>query len=181
MRTVLELRGEPCIELEEEREFKDSLVFSRSFSTPVTEEKVMGEVLSSYAQRACMRLSSRSTEARILTAWAMTSRYGEGAGHAPSVTLTLPAPTDDPLTMMRAAKSLLPHIREGTRYTRAGVTLTGLAPAGRQRSSISSRRIRRGQAWALCCSGCGAGPAPSPSAWAAPASAPRRSGRCAGR
>lgn len=134
MRTVLELRGEPCIELEEEREFKDSLVFSRSFSTPVTEEKVMGEVLSSYAQRACMRLSSRSTEARILTAWAMTSRYGEGAGHAPSVTLTLPAPTDDPLTMMRAAKSLLPHIREGTRYTRAGVTLTGLAPAGRQRS-----------------------------------------------
>lgn len=134
MRTVLELRGEPCIEMEEEREFKDSLVFSRSFSAPVTSREVMDQVLSSYAQRACTRLNSRRTEARILTAWAMTSHYSERSHHAPSVTLTLPAPTDDPVTMMRAAKALLPQITEGIRYTKAGITLTDLAPAGRQQT-----------------------------------------------
>ena len=33
---------------------------------------------------------------------------------------------------MRAAKRLLPLIEEGRRYTKAGITLTGLSPAGQQ-------------------------------------------------
>ncbi|WP_345478446.1 Y-family DNA polymerase [Nesterenkonia rhizosphaerae] len=137
MRTVMELNSHACIELEEEREFRDSLVFSRSFSAPVTTREVMDQVLSSYAQRACSRLNKRSTEARTVTAWAMTSWHSTGpeaesAFHSPSATASLPSPTSDPVTLMRAAKRLLPLIEEGRRYTKAGITLTGLSPAGQQ-------------------------------------------------
>ena len=132
MRTVLELRGQPCIELEESRDFHDSLVFSRSFSSPVSTPEVMEQVLTSYAQRACTRLNTRASEARTLTAWAMTSWYGSRESESPSVTLSLPAPTNDPMVLSRAAKALLPKITEGTRYTKAGITLTDLTPAGAQ-------------------------------------------------
>lgn len=132
MRTVLELRGQPCIQLEEEREFRDSLVFSRSFSTPVSTREIMAQVMASYAQRACTRLNSRSTEAKTLTAWAMTSQFNSAAEDSPSATLSLPAPTNDPVLLTRAAQALLPRMTEGTRYTKAGITLTDLSPRGAQ-------------------------------------------------
>lgn len=134
MRTLLELRGQPCVELADAREFHDSLVFSRSFSAPVTERGTMEQVLTSYAQRACTRLNTRQSEARALTAWAMTSWYSTSGFDSPSVTLSLPAPTNDPVLLSRAAKALLPQITEGTRYTKAGITLTDLSPAGVQPS-----------------------------------------------
>ncbi|RJN32175.1 Y-family DNA polymerase [Nesterenkonia natronophila] len=132
MRTVLELRGQPCIQLEEEREFRDSLVFSRSFSTPVSTRETMAQVLASYAQRACTRLNSRDTVAQTLTSWAMTSRFNAVKQESPSATLSLPAPSNDPVLLTRAAQALLPRIVEGTRYTKAGITLTGLSPSGAQ-------------------------------------------------
>lgn len=132
MRTLLELHGQPCVELEDSREFHDSLVFSRSFSTPVTTVETMEQVLVSYAQRACTRLNTRQTEAKTLTAWAMTSWHSSSVFESPSATLSLPVPTNDPVLLSRAAKALLPKIKEGTRYTKAGITLTDLFPAGAQ-------------------------------------------------
>src|SRR5690625_6779434 len=58
MRTLLELRGTPCIPMEEERELKDQLLFSRSFSEPITDRKHMEQVLGIYAQRAATRTCS---------------------------------------------------------------------------------------------------------------------------
>jgi DNA polymerase V len=89
-------------------------------------------VLASYAQRACTRLNSRDTVARTLTSWAMTSRFSSVQQESPSATLSLPAPTNDPVLLTRAAQALLPRIVEGTRYTKAGITLTNLSPAGAQ-------------------------------------------------
>ncbi|WP_120002827.1 Y-family DNA polymerase [Nesterenkonia muleiensis] len=133
MRSLLELRGQPCVELTDARDFLDSLVFSRSFSSPVTTAETMEQVLVSYAQRACTRLNTRQSEAKTLTAWAMTSWHSNNSVfESPSATLSLPAPTNDPVILSRAAKSLLPKIKEGTRYTKAGITLTDLSPAGSQ-------------------------------------------------
>jgi DNA polymerase V len=57
MRTVLELQGTPCIALEEARIGRDQLIFSRSFSTPVTTARAVRQVLSVYAQMASGRLA----------------------------------------------------------------------------------------------------------------------------
>lgn len=134
MRTVLELRGIPCIPLGEEKEIKDQLIFSRSFSTPITNTLEMEQVMGVYAQQASARLHKHDRHARILTAWAMTSHFNDKQSHSPAVTVALPGPTSDPLLITRAAKELLPQILDGVKYARAGIVLTDLRPAGAQRT-----------------------------------------------
>lgn len=132
MRTLLELRGTPCIPLEEEREIKDQLIYSRSFSQPVTDRDGMEQVLSIYAQMASARLHRHNREAKVLSAWAMTSYFNEDQTHHPAVTLSLSGYSADPVVLTKAAKSLLERIRPGTRYTRAGIVVTDLRPVGAQ-------------------------------------------------
>ncbi|MBP2376454.1 Y-family DNA polymerase [Paeniglutamicibacter psychrophenolicus] len=132
MRTVLELRGTPCIPLEEEYEIKDQLIFSRSFSTPITDAHGMEQVLGIYAQQASARLHKHQRQAKVLSAWAMTSYYNTQDNHQPAVTVALPGPTADPLLLTRAAKALLPKILDGVKYARAGIVVTDVRPTGAQ-------------------------------------------------
>ncbi|GAA1495398.1 Y-family DNA polymerase [Paeniglutamicibacter kerguelensis] len=132
MRTILELRGIPCIPMEEEHEIKDQLIFSRSFSTPITDTHGMEQVLGIYAQQASARLHKHQRQAKVLSAWAMTSYYNTKDNHQPAVTVALPGPTADPLLLTRAAKELLPQIINGIKYARAGIVVTDIRPTGTQ-------------------------------------------------
>ena len=133
MRTVLELQGTPCIPLEEERIGRDQLIFSRSFSTPLTSSAALRQVLSVYAQQASARLSRHHLQAKVLTAFAGTSEYHPQDKSFPSACIPLPMPTADPVLLTRAAHGLLPAIQEGTRYVRAGIMVTDLRPSGNQK------------------------------------------------
>ncbi|WP_224024134.1 Y-family DNA polymerase [Arthrobacter sp. NicSoilC5] len=132
MRTVLELRGTPCIPMEEERIGRDQLIFSRSFATPVTTAAGLREVLSIYGQQASARLSKHGLQAKVLTAFAATSPFRDHEQAYPSVCVALPMPTADPLLLTRAAHALLPSIRDGLKYAKAGLMLTDLRPTGNQ-------------------------------------------------
>jgi len=132
MRTVLELRGIPCIPMEEERVIKDQLIFSRSFSDPITDRVGMEQVMGIYAQQASARLHKHQKQAKILSAWAMTSYYNQHQDHQPAITVKLPGPTADPVVLTRAAKQLLPQILVGVKYARAGVVVMDLQPLAMQ-------------------------------------------------
>ena len=132
MRTVLELRGTPCIPMEEERIGRDQLIFSRSFATPVTTTAGLREVLSIYGQQASAKLSKHELQAKVLTAFAATSPFRDNEQAYPSVCVSLPMPTADPLLLTKAAHALLPHTREGLKYAKAGLMLTDLRPTGNQ-------------------------------------------------
>ncbi|MBT2564971.1 Y-family DNA polymerase [Arthrobacter sp. ISL-85] len=132
MRTVLELRGTPCIPMEEERIGRDQLIFSRSFATPVTTAAGLREVFSIYGQQASARLSKHGLQAKVLTAFAATSPFRQHEQAYPSVCVPLPMPTADPVLLTRAAHALLPNIREGLKYAKAGLLLTDLRPTGNQ-------------------------------------------------
>lgn len=127
-RTVYELRGVRCIELQEERRYKDQLIFSRSFSRPVTTAEEMQQVLSLYAQRVSTRLRKQQQVARTVSAWAMTGHYVERGRHSAYASVTLDTHTNEPIRIAKAAGALLGHIQHGTRYARAGVVLTDLTP-----------------------------------------------------
>ncbi|MGZ2225469.1 Y-family DNA polymerase [Glutamicibacter nicotianae] len=132
MRTVLELRGIPSIKMEEERVIKDQLIFSRSFSDPITDRVSMEQVMGIYAQQASARLHKHQKQAKILSAWAMTSYYNQHQDHQPAITVKLPGPTADPVVLTRAAKQLLPQILVGVKYARAGVVVMDLQPLAMQ-------------------------------------------------
>lgn len=132
MRTVLELQGQPCIPMEEEKIGRDQLIFSRSFSTPVTNQADMRQVMSMYAQQASARLAKHGLQARLLTAFAGTSHFNPNDKAFPSVTVRLPMPTADPMLLTKAAHALAPRIVDGVRYARAGIMVTDLKPTGNQ-------------------------------------------------
>lgn len=60
-------------------------------------------------------------QARVLTAWEMTSHFNAKQSHSPAVTVALPSPTSDPMLLTRAAKELLPRVLEGVMYAWAGL------------------------------------------------------------
>lgn len=129
MRTVLDLQGVQAVQLEEERKGKDQLIFSRSFSEPITTQHAMRQVLSVYASRAAARLVKHGQVAKVLTAWAGSSPFAREPVSWPSVVVRLPAPTSDPVELTRAAHALLGRMDPSARYVRAGVMLTDLRPA----------------------------------------------------
>src|SRR5699024_3275407 len=132
MRTLLELRGTASIPMEEEREIKDQLIYSRSFSQPVTDRDGMEQVLSMYAQMAATRLHRHQREAKVITAWTTTSYLNDDQPRQLAAIVALPGYSADPVVLTKAAKHLLPKIRPGTRYARAGIVVTDLRPVGAQ-------------------------------------------------
>lgn len=133
MRTVLELQGTPCIPMEEERIGRDQLIFSRSFSTPITNAAQLRQVLSVYGQMASARLAKHHLQAKLLTAFAATSVYNPNDKSFPAVNVKLPMPTADPVLLTKAAHALIPKIKEGVRYAKAGIMVTDLRPSGNQK------------------------------------------------
>lgn len=137
-RTVLELNGTPCIPEVEERADKAQIMFSRSFSTPVTTASDMDQVMALYAQRGAARMAAEGLRATMLTVSAGVSRFAgqtDQPGANPVATVRLAAPTQDPIVLTRAAVAAMrERLVPDTRYVRAGVVLSGLEPADGQAS-----------------------------------------------
>nr|WP_035748795.1 Y-family DNA polymerase [Arthrobacter sp. 35W] len=132
-RTVHELNGTACIPHTEERADKQQIMFSRSFSTPVTSVEGMEQVMAIYAQRGAARLSAEGMRTTTMTVTAGTSRFAQGVASFPSVTIRLPQATQDPILLTRAAVAAVREsVVPGAAYLRAGVLFSGLEPAGGQ-------------------------------------------------
>lgn len=132
-RTSLELRGVPCVEIgSRDAARTGQVMFSRSFSTPVTTSSEMHQVLSVYAQNVTRRLRAQGSEAGSVWAFAATSWYVQPVHQIADAVAVQPR-TDNPVTVLRAALGLiLPRMIPEKRYVRAGISLGDLAPAGRQ-------------------------------------------------
>jgi DNA polymerase V len=131
--TIMELNGIPCIPMEYERATQQQLIFSRSFSKPVTTAARMHEVMAIYAQSAAVRLAKEKLQAKVVTCFAGTSHFNAQVSAFPSAVVKLPAPTADPVLLTKAATAALEgQVFDGVPYARAGVMLTDLRPAGAQ-------------------------------------------------
>lgn len=132
-RTIMELNEIPCIPMEYERATQQQLIFSRSFSKPVTTAARMHEVMAIYAQSAAVRLAKEKLQAKVVTCFAGTSHFNTQVSSFPSAVVRLPAPTADPVLITKAAVAALEgQVFDGVPYARAGVMLTDLRPAGSQ-------------------------------------------------
>ena len=129
-RTVMELNGTECIPHTEERVDKQQIMFSRSFSEPVTTVAGMEEVMGIYAQRGASRLHEEGLRASLMTISAGTSRFTAGEGSFPAATIRFATPTQDPIVLVRAAVAAMREAAvPGASYLRAGVMFSGLEPA----------------------------------------------------
>ncbi|HCT5345697.1 Y-family DNA polymerase [Klebsiella pneumoniae] len=124
-RTVRELRGEPCLGLEEFAPVKQEIVCSRSFGGRITEYHEMRQAICSYASRAAEKLRGEHQYCRFISAFVKTSPFALNEPYyGNSASLKLLTPTQDSRDIITAATKCLDVIwREGHRYQKAGVML----------------------------------------------------------
>ena len=124
-RTVRELRGEPCLGLEEFPPAKQEIICSRSFGDRITEYEQMRQAICSYASRAAEKLRGEHQYCRFISTFVKTSPFSLNEPYyGNSASVKLLTPTQDSRDIINAATRSLDAIwREGHRYQKAGVML----------------------------------------------------------
>ncbi|EHZ0237063.1 Y-family DNA polymerase [Salmonella enterica] len=124
-RTVRELRGEPCLELEEFAPSKQEIVCSRSFGERITDYDAMRQAICSYASRAAEKLRGEHQYCRFISAFIKTSPFALNEPYyGNSTSIKLLTPTQDSRDIIAAATRCLDKIwKDGHRYQKAGVML----------------------------------------------------------
>lgn len=124
-RTVAELNGVPCIDLEEMAPPKQQIISSRSFGVPIRDVAFLEESVVAYATRAAEKLRRQASTAGLVTVFLTTNRFHESEEqyHA-SHTVALPEASDDTRRLAAAAIGALRAIyRPGFAYHKTGVFL----------------------------------------------------------
>jgi DNA polymerase V len=124
-RTVRELRGEPCLELEEFAPTKQQIVCSRSFGDRVTEYDMMREAICSHAVRAAEKLRGEHQFCRHISAFVKTSPFAVNeVYYGKTASTKLQIPTQDSRDIVAAATKCLDAIwQDGHRFQKCGVML----------------------------------------------------------
>ena len=127
MRTVLELRGESCLELEEPEESRKSLMCGRSFGTPLKELEDIRPALTHFVQNAAARLWKYKQAASAITVYLSTNRFRKNIPQRSiSASFEIDA-TDNMLHLNAAAQLTLEKVfKSGFEYHKVGVLLHDL-------------------------------------------------------
>lgn len=130
-RTVRELNGIPCIDLDHAPAPKQQIACTRSFGLKVTELKELEEAITEFASRAAQKLRGQDSQANAVLVFVRTSPFRvQDRQYAKSVTVPLRLPSSDTLRICQAALLGLKRIfQPGYNYAKAGVMLLDLQPA----------------------------------------------------
>lgn len=131
-RTARELRGEPCLGMEEFSPTKQQIICSRSFGHRITAYEEMHQAICAYAERAAEKLRQEKQFCRFISVFLRTSPHAQDevfyGNQAASKLLT---PSNDTRDIIQAATNALDHIwRDGHRYMKAGVMLADFFSSG---------------------------------------------------
>ncbi|WP_326521409.1 Y-family DNA polymerase [Halomonas rhizosphaerae] len=137
-RTCLELKGVPCIEMNDPGEARQRIMTSRSFGRLTDNRQEIHQAIRQYAQRSAEKLRAQDSVARAVYVFLKTNRHRPDLPqYSPSTIVELPQPTDDSLDILHAASQAFNSIfRPHYRFMKAGVMLIDLVDANRQQLSL---------------------------------------------
>jgi DNA polymerase V len=129
-RTVMELNGIPCLELEEIAPNKQQIVCSRSFSRRLTEYRELSEALAEFCSRAAEKLRYQNSVTGCITIFIRTSPFNPKEPQYQRVaSVKLDAATQDTRAIIATASRMLKEIfRPGYNYQKCGVQLSHIQP-----------------------------------------------------
>ena len=137
-KTVLELRGTPCMDVDHEPAPQQQMMCSRSFGAAVTELPALVEVVSQFATRVAEKARQQQAVAGAVQVFISTSPFRQNdRQHSPSVTVPLARASADTRVLISAALGALRRMfRPGFNYVKAGVMLVDLQPQGLQQGEL---------------------------------------------
>lgn len=125
-RTIRELNGEPCLELDELPSPKKQIFVTRSFAHKITSLPELLNHISRYAAVAGEKLRAEERYCQAIHIFAHTSLFQENS-YSNSVTITLPYRCNDSRLILKAAKQGIQHIyKSDCRFTKCGIGLLDL-------------------------------------------------------
>ena len=129
-RTVLELTGTPCIELEQAPPAKKQIISSKSFGQRITDFESLSEAMSDYLQSATKRLRDDKNLCGCVIAFAQSNPFDKNKPfYNKSVTVSLPEPTDCAAVLNKAVlKHMHELFKDGIEFKKCGVILTCIEP-----------------------------------------------------
>lgn len=130
-KTIRELNGTVCIELEEIAPAKKQIISSRSFGQSVSDYESLAESITLYMSRAAEKLRHQQSFAGSVYVYIRTSPFRpEDPFYSNGMTIPLPSPTDDTRQLVIVALWALKQIyKPNYNYAKAGVMLSELVPA----------------------------------------------------
>ena len=141
-RTAMELRGISCIDLEKTKSKRKSCVVSRSFGQRVEKYQELKEAVASYCLNASEKIRSESLNAKSITVFIRTSPFQSRFGYySNSKTIDFPIATSDSIEIVKTALTALESIfKNGYRYQKAGVLLSGLSEDTKNKNLFSTEK-----------------------------------------
>ena len=130
-RTVRELQGMQCIDLDDAPAPKKQIACTRSFGQAITELAPLVEAVSEFASRAAEKLRQQGGVASQLLVFCHTSPFRPGPRFNRSIVVPLRRPTADTGELVSAAAASMRRIyKPGYKMAKAGVMLLDLVPGG---------------------------------------------------
>jgi DNA polymerase V len=136
-RTVRELQGTPCIDLEHTPAAKKEIACTRSFGHYVLEQHHLAEAITEFASRAAEKLRKQNSLAGRILVFVRTSPFRPEAQYSRTAVVPLRRPTADTAAFVSAALAGLRQIyKPGFKYAKAGVMLLELQPDSQQQCEL---------------------------------------------
>ncbi len=138
-RTVLELRGQPCLNFETMPQAKKSILNSRSFGKAITNYYDLKEALSYHVTRCCEKLRNQNSLASAITLYlyAKKNHQDRNYQYQPQITLKFTEATDDTGLFIQAIEQGLQRIYSpNIKYKKAGVMLMGISSSTGHQSDL---------------------------------------------
>ena len=130
-KTIHELNGIVCIELEDIAPPKKQILSSRSFGVPVRDFNSLAESITLYMSRAAEKLRRQQNFAGSVYVYIRTSPFKpDDPFYSNCMTIALPSPTDDTRQLVSVVLWALKQLyKPNFNYAKAGVMLSDLVPA----------------------------------------------------
>lgn len=129
-RIVWELRGHRAITLEDMNQPRHQIMLSRTFNRTTSNKRDIAQSVRGYVVRAGEKLRRQESVASAVIVFIQTNpRHVQSPQHSNRVLISFNQPTDDTLTINKAAQEGLRRIyRGGYAYQKAGILLMHLEP-----------------------------------------------------
>lgn len=129
-RTIIELNGESCINIETDPAPQKQIISSKSFGQRITEINDLKEAITRFTHDAQKRLFRNGQVCGVITAFASSNPFDNNAPYyKKALSCGVDQPTDNPKMLIGIATKLIEKLYvEGVAFKKCGVILTGLEP-----------------------------------------------------
>ncbi len=134
VRMIQELNGKHSIEMKDPLINKKMIATTRMFGSAVSDLKDIKEAVATYTARAAEKLRRQQSAASVISVFVVPKQQSGAAdykhgGYAVTKYQTLLTPTSLTHELIKPAMALAERVyKQGTKYSKAGVMLSGLVP-----------------------------------------------------